>query len=63
METYLRVPEITQKLGLDRTTIWRWCRDGLFPRPVKLGRQAIAWPTSEIDAWAAQRARDRDAVQ
>ena len=46
METYLRVPEITKKLGLDRTTIWRWCRDGLCPRPVKLGKQAIGWPTS-----------------
>lgn len=61
MEKYVRVREITHKLSLNRVTIWRWCRDGLFPRPVKLGRQAIGWPASEIDAWAAQRAQEREA--
>lgn len=62
METYIRVPELVKKLGLDRVTLWRWCRDGFFPRPVKLGRRAIGWPTSEVDAWAAQRAQEREAA-
>ena len=26
-----------------------------FPRPVKIGRRAVAWPQSVIDKWISER--------
>ena len=28
---------------------------GNFPRPVKLGKRAVAWPKSAIDDWIEER--------
>ena len=35
-----------------RTTLWRWCRQGRFPKPQKLGPNRRGWRRSELRAWA-----------
>jgi prophage regulatory protein len=35
-----------------RTTLWRWCRQGRFPKPLKLGPNRRGWRRSELRAWA-----------
>ena len=47
----LRVPEVTKKLGVSRTTLWRLSRRPGFPAKVQLGPQLIGWIESEIDDW------------
>lgn len=34
-----------------KSTVYRLVSAGQFPRPVKLGTRAVAWRSSEIDAW------------
>lgn len=31
--------------------IYRKIKDGSFPRPVRLGKNRVAWPENEIDDW------------
>jgi len=49
---------IKDRIPVDRTTLWRWERDGTFPKRVKLGSRS-GWFEDEIDAWIAQRANER----
>src|SRR3546814_17227601 len=43
------------RVGLGRSTIYRWMSEGKFPRPVQLGGYSVAWAESEIDGWVADR--------
>ncbi len=47
----LRVPEVTKKLGISRTTLWRWSRRPGFPVKLELGPQTVGWIEEEVDNW------------
>lgn len=51
----LRPAEVAKTLGVHRCTLWRWIQDDAFPRPVKLGRNAIGFRRSDIAAWVDSR--------
>lgn len=40
-------------LPVSPATIWRWVRDGKFPKPFKLGSCVTGWAVEEIDAFVA----------
>ena len=42
-------------LPVSPATIWRWVKDGKFPKPFKLGENSTCWDASEVDAWLASR--------
>jgi len=46
-----RMNEVTKRTGLARATIYRRIGEGTFPQPVKLGTRAIAWRSSDVNAW------------
>jgi predicted DNA-binding transcriptional regulator AlpA len=48
------IAEVERRLGVERTTIWRWYRAGKFPAPHYLGERR-AWFLGEIEAWEAHR--------
>lgn len=50
----LRIKGVREKVGFSLATIYRWMREGTFPRPVKVGHGS-AWRESDIDAWVAGR--------
>ena len=52
---YLSDKSLAKRFSVCRTTIWRWRREGEFPKPVKLGG-ATRWRLAEIEAWEAQQA-------
>jgi prophage regulatory protein len=55
-DRFLSLSEVQQIAGgASRTTIWRWGRQGIFPKPVKLGPQRVGWPKSAVDAWVENR--------
>src|SRR5262245_56767220 len=57
----LRVREVSTRVGLSRTTIWRMCRDGRFPRPVQLSTAAaVGFVEAEVDAWVVEQIDRRD---
>ncbi|WP_454599087.1 helix-turn-helix transcriptional regulator [Qipengyuania sp. SM2507] len=51
----LRRPEVEQEVGLKKSAIYEYMAEGTFPKPVRLGRRAVAWRASEIEEWKATR--------
>lgn len=47
----LRLPSVQAKTGLSKSEIYRRIKEDTFPKPLKLGARAVAWPSSAIDAW------------
>jgi len=47
----LRLREVQHRVGLGRSTIYRWMDDGKFPRPHIIGSYCVRWLESDIDEW------------
>ena len=47
----LRRPEVERLTGLRKSTIYHLMSEGLFPRPIRLGRRAVGWRKSELTEW------------
>ena len=61
---FIRLPQVKARTGLSRSSIYLKVAQGEFPAPVSLGARAVAWLSSEIDAWIAERVRvSRGGVQ
>lgn len=43
--------------GRSRTTLWRWVRDGQFPRARQVGPKSFGWLQSEVDDWIRSKAK------
>ena len=56
-----RLPAVKARTGMSRSEIYRRIALGDFPRPIKLGERASAWPEHEVTAWIASRIAARDA--
>lgn len=51
-EKILRLPELQDRLGLSRSTIYeRLKNDDSFPKKISLGDRAIGFAESEVEAW------------
>ncbi len=48
-ERLLRLPEVLHRVGYKRSRFLELVRLGVFPKPVKLGPRAVAWPSSVVD--------------
>lgn len=46
----LRRPVVEQATGEKRSTIYRKIKRGLFPKPVQIGGERVAWPANEVQA-------------
>jgi prophage regulatory protein len=60
-ERLLKLAEVMDITALGRASIYQQVKRGTFPKPVKLGRRATAWPASEIQAWIRDRIAARNA--
>lgn len=49
----LRLPQVVQRTGLGRSTIYRLMACRRFPLPVRLADRAVGWRQSDLDAWSA----------
>ena len=47
----IRPKSLASQLGVSKTTLWRWRREGILPQPLKLGPRMIGWEKSTIDNW------------
>ncbi len=50
-DTLLRRPDVETLTGLSRAWIYAAMARGEFPRPLRIGKRAVAWPRSVVDAW------------
>jgi prophage regulatory protein len=53
----LRRPQVEQRTGLSRSTLYQYSMDGNFPKPVRLGLRAVGWLESDISDWIAARVK------
>lgn len=51
----IRLKEVQHRVGLGRSTIYRWMGEGKFPKPVQLGGYAVAWAQEDIESWISAR--------
>ncbi len=57
-EVYLlKLKTVMKRCGIKKTSIYTKMQKGVFPRPVKLGPNSIAWRSDEIEAWIESRER------
>ena len=47
---FLRLPQILEIIPVSKSTWWQGCKDGRFPKPVKLGPTTTAWRAEDIAA-------------
>ena len=52
---FLRLPEVLERTGLSRSTIYVRLGEGRFPRPVALGGRAVGWVEAKVDGWVRER--------
>ena len=67
---FIRLPEVLNRTGYGRTSIYRKMEEGTFPRSVKLGgpledpeafdSRAVAWIEDEVDQWIESMIDERD---
>jgi prophage regulatory protein len=54
-EHHLRRPAVEATTGLSRSSIYAMMDKGEFPRPIRIGKRAVAWPESAIVTWLGSR--------
>lgn len=58
-KAFLRLPEVSQKIGWSGSTIYSWISPTSpyhrpeFPLPIKVGR-SVRWLSSAVDDWVCQ---------
>lgn len=52
---YLDVNQVAARLRVSKDTIWRWKREGNFPKARKFSARATRWLLADIEAWEAER--------
>lgn len=55
MQKLMRCQEVIKTVGLSRASIYRLMEEGLFPRPVRIGKAAIAWKQEDLQQWIDSR--------
>ncbi len=55
LDRMLRRKEVEQITARSRSAIYEGMANGTFPRPIKIGARAVAWPEPVIRNWIAER--------
>ena len=60
MTRFIRRPAVEDQTGLSRSTIYMLMQNGQFPKPVRIGGRAVAWPEADVEAWLNARLAERE---
>lgn len=52
---YVSDIQLSQRHAVSRGTIWRWTKEGRFPKPVKLGPGCTRWLLADVEKWEQER--------
>ena len=50
----LRLPQVLELIPISKSAWWQGCKEGRFPKPIKLGPRTSAWRSSDIAALVEQ---------
>jgi len=59
MTKFLRLPQVLERTGLTRSTLYSMMDRGEFIRPVKISPRLNGWPESDVDRFMAARIEAR----
>ncbi|WP_114418962.1 AlpA family transcriptional regulator [Marinospirillum perlucidum] len=56
----LRLPQVMNRTGLARSTIYKLMDSGDFPKPIPLMKRCVGWLEAEVEEWICERVTMRD---
>ena len=56
-ESLLRLPQVLKIIPISKSAWWQGCKDGRYPKPIKLGPRTTVWKASDISAFMQQLSR------
>lgn len=62
MERLLSLEQVSERVGMKRTSIYKLVKSGEMPCPVKVGPKASRWLESEVEDFINSRPRVTDLV-
>ena len=54
-EKLLRLPEVLEIVPIKKSKLYDLMKRGLFPKNIKLGSNIVAWVSSEVNEWIANK--------
>jgi prophage regulatory protein len=55
----LRILDVSKRVGLGRSSIWKAVKEGHFPPPRRLSRRSVGWFELDIEQWLRSRRSTR----
>ncbi|MBY6047890.1 helix-turn-helix transcriptional regulator [Vannielia litorea] len=52
---YLSVKEVAAYFGVSPATIWRWCKKGDLPEPIRFSQRVTRWARVDLEQFEARR--------
>ncbi len=56
----LKLRQVMSITGLARSTVYKYCAENSFPKPIQLGERSVAWVEGEVQGWIEQKIYQRD---
>lgn len=56
----LRPKAVAERLGIARVTLFKWVREGKFPKPTKLSETVAVWDETAVEDWLNARKEVQD---
>lgn len=56
-ESLLRLPQVLKIIPINKSAWWQGCKDGRYPKPIKLGPRTTVWKALDISAFVRQLSR------
>lgn len=50
LESFLRLPQVLAIIPISKSAWWQGCKDGRYPKPIKLGPRTTVWRSADISA-------------
>ena len=51
----LKLPAVKARTSLSRSSIYKFVREGQFPKPIQIGPRSVGWLEAEVEHWVDSR--------
>ncbi len=51
LDGFSRAKQLLPFIGIGESTLWAWCKQGRFPKPIKLSSNISVWQNERIHKW------------
>lgn len=46
-----RIHQVLARVPIGESSWWKGCKEGIYPKPIKLGPRTTVWRSEDIDAF------------